>query len=107
MDSLLKIPESSLLSRRRRKITIMFKNFRGFTAFSDSIEPEQVIRILNQHFESIFGICQKYKSIINEILGDGLVVYFGAPLKDENHIENTIYPSLLDFTTFDFVVLHK
>ena len=90
MDSLLKMPESFLLSGGRKKITIMFTDLRGFTALSDSIEPEQVVRILNQHFESMFGICQKYKGIINEILGDGMVVYFGAPLKDENHIENAI-----------------
>ena len=68
----------------------MFTDLRGFTALSDSIEPEQVVRILNQYFESMFGICQKYKGIINEILGDGLVAYFGAPLIDENHIENAI-----------------
>lgn len=90
MDSLLKMPESFQLSGGRRKITIMFTDLRGFTALSDSIEPEQVVRILNQYFESMFGICQKYKGIINEILGDGLVAYFGAPLKDENHIENAI-----------------
>ena len=90
MDSLLKMPESFQLSGGRRKITIMFTDLRGFTALSDSIEPEQVVRLLNQYFESMFGICQKYKGIINEILGDGLVAYFGAPLIDENHIENAI-----------------
>jgi len=90
MDSLLKMPESFQLSGGPRKITVMFTDLRGFTALSDSIEPEQVVRILNQYFESMFGICQKYKGIINEILGDGLVAYFGAPLIDENHIENAI-----------------
>ena len=73
MDSLLKMPENFQLSGERRKITIMFTDLRGFTALSDSIEPEQVVHILNQYFESMFGICQKYKGIINEILGDGLV----------------------------------
>ncbi|MBW2202488.1 MAG: adenylate/guanylate cyclase domain-containing protein, partial [Deltaproteobacteria bacterium] len=69
MDSLLKMPENFQLSGERRKITIMFTDLRGFTTLSDSIEPEQVVRILNQYFESMFGICQKYKGIINEILG--------------------------------------
>ena len=60
-------------------MTIMMTDLRGFTALSERLEPEQVVQLLNSYFEVMVEEILKYKGTINEIIGDALLVIFGAP----------------------------
>jgi adenylate cyclase len=57
----------------------MMTDLRGFTAQSERLEPEQVVRMLNTYFEVMVDVVMKYNGTINEIVGDALLVIFGAP----------------------------
>ena len=57
----------------------MMTDLRGFTALSERLEPEQVVQMLNAYFEVMVEVVLKYNGTINEIIGDALLVIFGAP----------------------------
>jgi class 3 adenylate cyclase len=79
MDSLLEDPAALELGGERRNVTIMMADLRGFTPLSERLEPEQVVRMLNSYFEVMVDVIHRYNGTINEIVGDSLLVIFGAP----------------------------
>ena len=79
MDSLIENPSALELGGERRKVTIMMTDLRGFTALSERLKPEKVVEMLNVYFEVMVDIILKYNGTINEIIGDALLVIFGAP----------------------------
>jgi len=79
MNSLIENPSALELGGERRRVTIMMTDLRGFTALSERLEPEQVVQMLNAYFEIMVEVVLKYNGTINEIIGDALLVIFGAP----------------------------
>jgi len=79
MAALIENPASAELGGEKRRVTIMMTDLRGFTAMSERLAPEQVVRMLNAYFEVMVEIITRYHGTINEIIGDALLVFFGAP----------------------------
>ena len=79
MNSLIEDPSTLELGGERRSVTIMMTDLRGFTALSERLEPEQVVQMLNAYFEVMVEVVLKYNGTINEIIGDALLIIFGAP----------------------------
>lgn len=70
-----------------REISIMMSDLRGFTALSSSMSPEQVIKFLNRYLGKMVEIILDHHGIIDEIIGDGILAFFGAPESLDNHPE--------------------
>jgi class 3 adenylate cyclase len=70
-----------------REISIMMSDLRGFTALSATLRPDQVIRFLNRYLGKMVEIILDHHGIIDEIIGDGILAFFGAPEDRENHPE--------------------
>lgn len=70
-----------------REISIMMSDLRGFTALSSSMSPEQVIKFLNRYLGKMVDIILDHRGIIDEIIGDGVLAFFGAPESLNNHPE--------------------
>ena len=79
MHSLMANPAALELGGERRTVTILMSDLRGFTALSERLEPEQVVNLLNAYFEVMVEVILKYDGTISEIIGDALLVVFGAP----------------------------
>ncbi len=79
MNSLIENTSALELGGERRTVTIMMTDLRGFTAMSERLEPEQVVQMLNTYIEAMVDVILKYNGMINEIIGDALLVIFGAP----------------------------
>jgi class 3 adenylate cyclase len=79
MASLIENPSALELGGEKRTVTIMMTDLRGFTALSERLEPEQVVQMLNSYFEVMVEVVLKFKGTINEIIGDALLIIFGAP----------------------------
>ncbi|MBS3029099.1 MAG: adenylate/guanylate cyclase domain-containing protein [Dolichospermum sp. DET50] len=84
VTNLLDSPQSFHLGGERRKITILTSDLRGFTAISERLSPEEVITILNIYLESMADIITQYQGSINEFMGDGILVLFGAPTERDD-----------------------
>jgi adenylate cyclase len=69
-----------VLERRRREITVVFCDLRGFTAFSETAEPEEVTAVLNEYHACICPLIHQFEGTLERFTGDGLMVVFNAPL---------------------------
>ncbi len=69
----------------RQEVTVLFLDIRGFTNFAQDKEPEEVIAFQNKFFSPLIDIINKHHGITNQIMGDGLMATFGAPVKIDQH----------------------
>ena len=84
---LLESKEGLKLGGETRKISMMMSDLRGFTALTSSMKPEDVITFLNRYLGKMLEIILDHHGIIDEIIGDGILAFFGAPETLENHPE--------------------
>jgi len=68
-----------------RDMTILVADIRGFTSLTESLEPHQVLAIVNRFLETMTDIIMKHSGTIDEFTGDGILVFFGAPKFMEDH----------------------
>jgi adenylate cyclase len=72
------------LGGERRNVTVFFSDIRGFTAFSESVEPEVVIDLLNRYLSKQAAIITKYSGIIDKYVGDEVIAIFeGEDMVDQ------------------------
>lgn len=90
MTSLIENPSALELGGEKRKVTIMFTDLRGFTALAERLEPEHVVQMLNSYFEIMVEVVLQFKGTINEIIGDALLIIFGAPQELPNRAQQAI-----------------
>jgi class 3 adenylate cyclase len=86
--------EENLFKTHRREITIVFLDLRGFTAFSDSAEPEEVMDFLRDYHAEMGKLVFKFEGTLERFMGDGIVVIFNDPIRCENHVQKAIEMSL-------------
>jgi len=68
------------LGGRRVEATVMFSDIRGFTAMSELLPPEETIELLNTYYTLMFDAISGHGGVVNQMIGDGLMAIFGAPL---------------------------
>lgn len=88
--SLLETPSGLTLGGERRKVTILISDLRGFSAISERLPPEQVVTILNLYLGVMSDTITHYNGTINEFIGDGIFVMFGAPVYREDDSERAV-----------------
>ncbi|MEM8615112.1 MAG: adenylate/guanylate cyclase domain-containing protein, partial [Cyanobacteria bacterium P01_H01_bin.105] len=90
--NLLENPENLKLGGEIRKITILTSDLRGFTALSERLPPEKVVKILNLYLGYMSDVINDYQGVIDEFMGDGILVIFGAPntVANDNHSDRAV-----------------
>ncbi len=68
------------LESHRREITVVFLDLRGFTAFAESAEPEEVMRALGEFHRAMGARILEYQATLERFTGDGMMVFFNDPL---------------------------
>jgi class 3 adenylate cyclase len=69
-----------LLESHRREVTLVFCDLRGFTAFSEIAEPEEVMRVLREYHNTLGVLIDKFEGTLERFTGDGLLVLFNDPM---------------------------
>ncbi len=77
--TLLENPEGLKMGGERRTITLLTSDLRGFTSTSETLTPEKVVSVLNLYFGAMADVITRYGGTIDEFMGDGILVLFGAP----------------------------
>ena len=77
--------DNDLFKTHRREITIVFLDLRGFTAFSDNAEPEEVMEFLRHYHTEMGRLVFKFEGTLERFMGDGIVVIFNDPIPCEEH----------------------
>jgi adenylate cyclase len=73
------------LQGRRLEATVLFSDIRDFTALVESQPPEETIELLNTYYTLMFDAINGHGGVVNQMIGDGLMAIFGAPLPLEDH----------------------
>lgn len=95
VDKLLDDPSIAKLGGQRRELTFLFSDLAGFTAMSERIGPQNMVALLNRYFDGVTDVVQNRRGgYLNKFLGDGLFVFFGAPVFQEDHAQRAILASL-------------
>jgi class 3 adenylate cyclase len=79
VEKLLESPDGLKLGGETMKVTIVMTDLRGFSAISERLPPEAVVSMLNSYLSIMTDIIFKYSGTINEIIGDAILILFGAP----------------------------
>jgi class 3 adenylate cyclase len=80
----------TLLDSHRREVSVLFCDLRGFTAFTETAEPEEVMRVLNDYHETLGALIDRYEATLERFAGDGMLILFNDPLPCENHTERAV-----------------
>jgi len=72
--------DESFLESHRREIAVVFADLRGFTAFSETGEPEEVMGVLREYHEAMGTLIFRYEGTLERFAGDGLMVFFNDPV---------------------------
>ncbi len=76
---LLETPNGLALGGEKRTVTVLMSDIRGFSAISERLAPEQVVRILNRYLGAMAEIITRQRGTIDEFIGDAILTLFGAP----------------------------
>lgn len=71
---------TAVLNSHRRDIAVLFADLRGFTAFSESAEPEDVMAVLNQFHRVVGALVRQHEATVGFFAGDGVMLYFNDPV---------------------------
>ena len=89
-NELLESPDGLKLGGEIREVTFLVSDLRGFSALASQLSPHEVLTIMNRYFERMVDIVMRYRGTINEFQGDGILAFFGAPLRAPDDPERAI-----------------
>ena len=93
------LAEKILASRRfiegeRKQVTVLFADIRGSTSVIEKLDPEEVRRRFDPIIHIMMDAVHRYEGTVNQVLGDGIMALFGAPLAHEDHAVRACYAAL-------------
>ena len=90
VDQLLESTEELRLGGRQFEATALFSDIRGFTTFSESRPPEEVLEILNRYLTGMTEAILDHGGTLISFMGDGIYAIFGAPVKQNDHADRAV-----------------
>jgi adenylate cyclase len=78
----------------RRPVTVMFSDIAGYTAFSETVGPEELMAVTSEYFELITTAVDAHKGIVDKYIGDAVMAIWNAPDLDPDHVANACAAAL-------------
>jgi len=104
-DAIVSSGEASLLAPHRREICCVFTDLRGFTAFTDTAEPEEVMAVLTEFHQAMGALIDRHEGTVPHFAGDGILIFFNDPLPVPDACERAARMALA--MQADFVALRE
>ncbi len=82
------------LRSQRKLVTVFFADLRGFTSFSESVEPEEVMATLGQFHAAMGRRIAEFAGTVERFTGDGIMVFFNDPVEQPDHTERAVRMAL-------------
>lgn len=88
VDSILKDPTKLTVGGERRELTILFSDIRGFTTFSERMDPKALAGFLNDYLGIMTDVVFETEGTLDKYIGDAVMAFWGAPLDQPKHAAN-------------------
>jgi len=82
------------LRSQRKLVTVVFADLRGFTSFSESVEPEEVMATLAEYHDAMGRRIAEFAGTLERFAGDGFMVFFNDPVDQPDHVERAVRMAL-------------
>ena len=93
-ESILAAGGDALLKTHRRMVTVVFLDLRGFTAFTDTQEPEEVMEVLGVYHRAMGEAITRWGGTLERFAGDGIMIFFNDPVPVDNPTERALAMAL-------------
>lgn len=87
-------PDQLQLGGKRTQITVLFADIRGFTSFSEKLDPVQLVTILNQYLAAAADAVLAQEGTIDKFLGDAVMAWYNAPIPQPDHAGRAVLTAL-------------
>ena len=94
VEQLLSDPSRVQLGGVQQDVSVLFADLRNFSAFSEKLEPEAVVEVLNQHLTLAVEAVLAEEGMLDKFIGDAIMAVFNAPLPQPNHTLRTVRAAL-------------
>lgn len=94
LEMIMANPEIEWLRGHRREATIVLTDIRGFTAFSEGSEPEEIVEQLNEYLEITTATILHFGGYVDKFIGDAVLGVFGVPVYHKDHVERGVRASM-------------
>ena len=84
------LTEGGELSPRQSEATVLFCDLEGFTALTETLGPDGIVELLNEYFEVMVGILERYRGVVTQFQGDAILATFNVPVPDRAHAANAL-----------------
>jgi class 3 adenylate cyclase/tetratricopeptide (TPR) repeat protein len=82
------------LEGERKQVTVLFADLKGSTELIEGLDPEDARRLLDPALHAMMEAVHRYEGTVNQVLGDGIMALFGAPVAHEDHAVRSCYAAL-------------
>ena len=89
-NQLLEHPDRAELGGKRREMSVLFSDIRGFTTVTEKGNPEELVSQLNEYFSRMVDIVFRHQGTVDKFVGDMVMALFGAPLDDAKHADHAV-----------------
>ena len=94
VDEMSESPTDFSLDGESREMTVLFSDVRGFTTISEGMDPKQLTQLMNALLTPMTRVIHKNRGTIDKYMGDAIMSFWGAPLKDKEHSRHALYAAL-------------
>ena len=88
------LTSKAALEGERKQVTVLFADLKGSMELLADRDPEEARRILDPVLEQMMDAVHRYEGTVNQVMGDGIMALFGAPLAHEDHAVRACYAAL-------------
>jgi len=94
VDEMAKDPGAFSLEGESREMTVLFSDVRGFTNISEGLDPKQLTHLMNEYLTPMTEVIHQNRGTIDKYMGDAIMAFWGAPLRDEQHARHALQTAL-------------
>jgi adenylate cyclase len=87
-------PALAELGGKRREMSVLFSDIRGFTTMTERGQPEAIVEQLNIYFSAMVDVLFEHRGTLDKFVGDMVMALFGAPLTDDEHADHAVQAAL-------------
>jgi adenylate cyclase len=94
VDEMSDDPTAYTRDAEEREMTVLFSDVRGFTTLSEGLTPKELSSLMNEFLSELTRVIHDHRGTIDKYMGDAIMAFWGAPVKDEDHANHALMAGL-------------